>query len=75
MTVNHPEASAPLNVVLLVHGAGGWRLGIKDDLGNWRGQHGGTVKHPPTVWRHLPPSPDETPEEHAAWKEKMVVKK
>lgn len=54
---HYPEATAPKGVLLLVHGAGGWRTGLKDDMGNWRGRHGGTVKHPPTRWMHMPEAP------------------
>ncbi len=52
-----PENTAPINVSVLVYGAGGIRLGLKDTLGNWRGRHGGTVKHPPSHWMNLPEGP------------------
>lgn len=59
MIVNWKDPkTAPLNIVVLVFGSGGVRLGIKDDLGNWRGRHGGIVRQPPSHWAELPDGPE-----------------
>jgi hypothetical protein len=48
-----PEA-APVGKVLLVRSQGGWRFGIKDEVGNWRAKHNGRLRTPPTQCALMP---------------------
>lgn len=49
---DNPEA-APLNEVLMCHGAGGWRFMSRDDVGQWRNILG-RPKPAPKLWGHTP---------------------
>ncbi len=56
MTWQHPD-TAPINTRVIVYGTGGVRIAYKDELGNWRSQHGGRPKQPPSHWQPMPETP------------------